>query len=90
MPDRLDGEWMRSGPESDHDSHPHHLFVVRLWWESDDQGANDEWRGWVEHTATRERRYFRELETMSAFIRRCLNEDSAQASPELPPSSGDS
>ncbi len=45
-----------------------HLFIVRLWWEPGDGSTFGEWRGSVEHTATHEKRYFREMETLSEFI----------------------
>jgi hypothetical protein len=45
-----------------------HLFLVRLWWESGPGDAGGEWRGWVEHAASRERRYFREPAALAAFI----------------------
>ena len=45
-----------------------HLFIVRLWWEPDDRGLAGEWRGSVEHIATREKRYFREPSALSAFV----------------------
>jgi thiosulfate/3-mercaptopyruvate sulfurtransferase len=45
-----------------------HLFAVRLWWEPDACGATGEWRGSVEHIATRERRYFRDLAALAEFV----------------------
>jgi thiosulfate/3-mercaptopyruvate sulfurtransferase len=50
-----------------------HVFIVRLWWEADQGGHAGEWRGWIEHTATRERRYFRQSEHVARFIERCLD-----------------
>ncbi len=71
---RRDRQWvnMTDMPDSDTEkSHapPPQLFVVRLWWEADDEGIAGEWRGWVEHTSTHERRYFREVENVAAFIK---------------------
>lgn len=48
------------------------IFVVRLWWERDDGGRSGEWRGWVEHVLTHERRYFREIENVAEFIHNLL------------------
>jgi hypothetical protein len=45
-----------------------HLFLVRLWWEPDERDTSGEWRGSVEHVATREKRYFREIEVMAEFV----------------------
>jgi hypothetical protein len=45
-----------------------HLFVVRLWWEPDETGSFGEWRGSVEHVATREKRYFREPQNLCEFV----------------------
>ena len=47
-----------------------HLFLVRLWWEPGDHDASGEWRGSVEHVATREKRYFREIEGLAEFVGR--------------------
>lgn len=51
--------------------HPQ-LFIVRLWWERQDEKSTGEWRGWVEHVPTRERRYFREIENVAEFIQGLL------------------
>lgn len=60
-----------AGPGSTVDgvaAHPQHLFVVRVWWEPDGEGESGEWRGSIEHIASREKRYFRELKSLSQFI----------------------
>lgn len=44
------------------------LFLVRLWWETADGGSTGEWRGWVEHASSHERRYFRQFGVVSEFI----------------------
>lgn len=51
----------------------HHLFVVRLWWEPDQESAG-EWRGSVEHVASFEKRYFREMRALDEFIQSKLNQ----------------
>ena len=62
-----------------------HSFVVRLWREHDDEArAADDWRGWIDHVASGERRYFRTFEDISLFIAACLsqppeNADTSQA-----------
>jgi hypothetical protein len=45
-----------------------HLFLVRLWWEPDEREASGEWRGSVEHVATREKRYFRDSAVLLEFV----------------------
>jgi hypothetical protein len=45
-----------------------HAFLVRTWSESGSAGAREEWRGSVEHLPTKQRRYFRELSELTAFI----------------------
>ena len=57
------------------------LFVVRLWWEPAGGAATGEWRGWVEHTATRERRYFRDGDALVAFIGRHVGWSARSAPP---------
>lgn len=49
-------------------AHQHHLFVVRVWWETNDGNSPGEWRGSVEHVASRTKRYFRNMGKLTAFI----------------------
>lgn len=42
-------------------------FIVRLWVEPSAAGA-DEWRGEIEHVQTGEKRYFRDVSQLPAFI----------------------
>jgi hypothetical protein len=43
-----------------------HLFIVRIW--TDSVGSAIMTRGLVEHIQTKERRYFRALDELQAFI----------------------
>jgi hypothetical protein len=45
-----------------------HAFLVRTWCESGESDAPAEWRGSVEHLGTKQRRYFRDLSDLCAFI----------------------
>ncbi len=45
-----------------------HAFLVRMWCESGGAGRRAEWRGSVEHLATKQRRYFRDPADLNAFI----------------------
>jgi hypothetical protein len=47
-----------------------HAFLVRTWREAGGSSAHAsaEWRGSVEHLATKERRYFRDFADLCAFI----------------------
>ncbi len=45
-----------------------HAFLVRTWCETGSAGSRAEWRGSVEHLATKQRRYFRDLSELTAFI----------------------
>jgi hypothetical protein len=49
---------------------PSHTFIVRLWCEQAQPGNGGEWRGSIEHALTQEKRYFRDINTLAAFIRR--------------------
>jgi hypothetical protein len=49
---------------------PIHIFIIRIWCESAEHGPDGEWRGSIEHAATHEKRYFREVEALLTFIRR--------------------
>jgi len=52
-----------------------HSFVIRLWRENHEEDeAMVEWRGWIDHVQSGERRYFRDLSQISLFIERCLND----------------
>lgn len=45
-------------------------FIVRIWCErGDEQAANVEWRGSVEHVQSGERAFFRHLETVVEFMK---------------------
>lgn len=45
-----------------------HAFLVRTWCESGLAGARPEWRGSVDHLPSKQRRYFRDLADLTAFI----------------------
>jgi hypothetical protein len=46
-----------------------HVFLVRIWCEPREiEGARPRWRGWIEHTATTQRRYLTSLDGIAAFI----------------------
>lgn len=49
-----------------------HSFVIRIWRENQ-SSADGDWRGWVEHAQTHERRYFRETAEISPIIGTYLN-----------------
>lgn len=55
---------------------PNHLFVVRLWRESQ-TGQPEAWRGSVEHIPTGQRLYFVSLADLSDFIGFRMTADSA-------------
>jgi hypothetical protein len=42
-------------------------FVVRIWWEHQDE-ATPTWRGWAQHAASGESRYFDQITDLLAFI----------------------
>lgn len=45
------------------------VFIVRIWREPREiAGAEPEWRGVVEHVASKQRRFIRELGEISLFI----------------------
>jgi hypothetical protein len=65
----LDGLWTASAYDTDVETERfEHTFLVRTWCESRDATARAEWRGSVEHLATKERRYFRDFADLCAFI----------------------
>jgi len=41
-------------------------FVFRIWWE--EGAAGTFWRGWVQHAASGESRYFERLADLLAFV----------------------
>jgi hypothetical protein len=59
-------------------------FVLRIWWEGNDQPI---WRGWVQHAASGETRYFLQLADLLAFVEahtgRLIAEDGAAAAGNL-------
>lgn len=50
-----------------------HLFTIRLWPEALG-GGGAEWRGKVQHVTSGEVRYFRDWETLVAFLEAMLTE----------------
>lgn len=54
-----------------------HLFTVRLWREHLGNGES-EWRGKVEHVASREARYFRDWSALIAFLLEVLSQQDLQ------------
>lgn len=52
-----------------------HSFLVRLWRENrDDPSETAEWRGWIEHVQSGERRYFQEPQTVTKIISAYIGE----------------
>jgi len=45
-----------------------HLFVVRIWKESDHQGLGSGWRGLAQHISSGQQIYFTSLRDMNDFI----------------------
>lgn len=45
-----------------------HLFMVRLWQETDAVTATTQWRGSVKHVLTEQTRYFTHLPDLLSFI----------------------
>ncbi len=52
------------------------LFTVRLWREDLGDGRS-EWRGQVQHALSRETRYFRDWQTLAAFLAEQLEKHAA-------------
>jgi len=51
-----------------------HVFMVRIWRERREiEGAPPEWRGAIEHVASGERRYVKQVDEIVAFISRYWN-----------------
>jgi len=58
-------------------------FVLRVWWEEGDTALV--WRGWVQHAATGDVRYFHRLSELLAFVEHhtgVLEERETSAAPE--------
>ena len=49
-----------------------HLFTLRVWPEDVEDGST-EWRGRIQHTASSETVYFRDWESMLAFLKNTLD-----------------
>ncbi len=54
-------------PINETPTRPNHVFVVRVWSESE-HPAPDQWRGSVEHVPSGRRMYFTSLADMTDFI----------------------
>jgi len=50
---------------SKHPEHQPGSFVLRIWWEGE---KNPLWRGWIQHAATGQVRYFHRLADLLAFV----------------------
>ncbi|HID87571.1 MAG TPA: hypothetical protein EYP55_09385 [Anaerolineae bacterium] len=49
-------------------------FFIRLWQEPRERGGEPpEWRGSIEHVQSRKKRYFKDVETVIAFIQEMTN-----------------
>ncbi|MEZ4863280.1 MAG: hypothetical protein R3C14_18330 [Caldilineaceae bacterium] len=46
----------------------HHLFVVRMWQETDAVSAGSQWRGSVQHVLSEQIHYFTQLQDLLRFI----------------------
>jgi hypothetical protein len=59
--------------ELDNRVHRHrtHLFVMRIW-HDELSGGRCEWRGRVEHTISGKGQYFRDWDTLTAFLLEAL------------------
>jgi hypothetical protein len=53
--------------DADHGAQKSHVFMLRLWPEDLGSGQTD-WRGKVQHVNSGEVRYFRDWQTMEAFV----------------------
>jgi hypothetical protein len=74
MPERPTPNTVVSPPRSQ-------LFTVRLWREELGNGRS-EWRGQAQHALSRETRYFRDWQTLAAFLAEQLEKHSA-AKPQM-------
>jgi hypothetical protein len=57
-----------------------HLFVLKLWLEELGDGKT-EWRGVIQAMSTREKRYFREWQTLLDFLQHSCEAAQLQAAP---------
>lgn len=49
-------------------------FFIRLWQEPRERGGEPpEWRGSIEHVQSRKKQYFRDVESVIAFIQETTN-----------------
>jgi hypothetical protein len=62
---------MANDRDSECAGRPSQLFMLRLWPEDVGSGQTD-WRGKVQHVASGEARYFREWQTLVAFLEELL------------------
>jgi hypothetical protein len=60
------------------------LFTVRLWLEDLGDGRS-EWRGQVQHALSRETRYFRDWQTLAAFLAEQLEKHTVDCTPNAKP-----
>lgn len=57
-----------------------HLFTLRLWLEEQGGGRSD-WRGKVQHVNSGEVRYFRDWQTLEAFVEGLVREPPSRDAP---------
>jgi len=55
-------------PLSDRTQRTEHLFIVRVWFEHALPGGVAQWRGSVEHVATKQRFYFANFAALNDFM----------------------
>ena len=55
-------------PASNSAHRTEHLFIVRVWFEHVAPGGATEWRGSVEHVATKQRFYFVNFAALNDFM----------------------
>lgn len=65
----------------------HHTFIVRIWTEPTTSVQLPQWRGMVEHAATRQRLYFTSMNDMNDFVNSRL--ESAPEPPDNPTKTSD-
>ena len=58
------------------------VFVVRIWWEKRNQGAQPLWRGYVQHAQSNQSAYFCGFEELVAFIQRWAGAQSVPTCPK--------
>jgi hypothetical protein len=61
-------------------------FVLRIWWEEGEEVPA--WRGWVQHAASGESRYFERVGDLIGFVETCTG-PLACASGSVPNESGE-